>query len=97
MKATHNPVINQFIIEASLINPVSKIINQLNNGEFRDCDIKWLDNKLENFTKFACETLGISVLTPSGIGSEKYTLLNDYVKNKYIKHFNTLLDYFKSI
>lgn len=54
MKATNNQVIDQFIIEASLIDPISKIVNQLNNGEFRDCDIKWLDAKLEKFTKFAC-------------------------------------------
>jgi len=97
MKATNNPVIDQFIIEVSLINPISKIVNQLNNGEFRDCDIKWLDTKLENFTKFACETLGISALMPSQVESEKHTLLNDYVKNQYVKRFNTLLEYFKSI
>jgi hypothetical protein len=96
MKATNNPVIDQFIIEVSLIDPISKIINQLNNGEFRDCDIKWLDAKLEKFTKFACETLGIKGMMPSNIDSNKFVLLNDYVKNQYVNRFSTLLGYFKS-
>jgi hypothetical protein len=96
MKATNNPTIDQFIIEATLIDPISKIVNQLNNGEFRDCDIKWLDAKLEKFTKFACETLGINGMMPSDVNSEKFTLLNDYVKNQYINRFSTLLGYFKS-
>ena len=96
MKATNNPVIDQFIIEATLIDPISKIVNQLNNGEFRDCDIKWLDAKLEKFTKFACETLGIKGMMPSDVNREKFTLLNDYVKNQYINRFSTLLGYFKS-
>lgn len=96
MKATNNQVIDQFIIESTLIDPISKIVNQLNKGEFRDCDIKWLDAKLEKFTKFACETLGITGMMPSDVNSEKYTLLNDNVKNQYISRFNTLLGYFKS-
>jgi hypothetical protein len=96
MKATNSPAIDQFIIEATLIDPISKIVNQLNNGEFRDCDIKWLDAKLEKFTKFACETLGINGMMPSDVNREKFTLLNDYVKNQYINRFSTLLGYFKS-
>lgn len=96
MKATNNKVIDQFIIEASLIDPISKIINQLNNGEFRDCDIKWLDAKIEKFTKFACETLGINGMMASDVNSGQFTLLNDYVKNQYVNRFSTLLGYFKS-
>lgn len=96
MKATNNPVIDQFIIEAYLIGPVSKIISQLKNGEFRDCDIKWLDAKLENFTIFACETLGIKATMLGDSYGGKYTLLNDYVKSQYLNRFNILLDYFKS-
>ena len=60
MKATNNTAIDQFIIEVSLIDPITKIINQLNNGEFRDCDIKWLDIKLENFVVFAAKRIQIN-------------------------------------
>ncbi len=94
---TNNEQINQFIIEASLVSPIAKIINQLSNGEFRDCDIKWLDAKLEKFTEFACKTLDINAITPSGVNSDKSTSLNDYVKNQYITRFTILLSYFKTI
>ena len=40
LKETNNAAIDQFIIEASLITPIEKIISKLKNGEFRDCGIK---------------------------------------------------------
>ena len=96
MKATNNSAIDQFIIETSLINPIEKIISQLKNGEFRDCDIKWLDSKLENFISFAAKTLGISGILPSELHSEKFVILNNYALVYYKDKFNTLLNYFKS-
>jgi len=95
MKATNNSVIDQFIIETSLINPIEKIISQLKNGEFRDCDIKWLDSRLENFISFAAKTLGISGILPSELHSEKFVILNNYALVYYKDKFNTLLNYFK--
>lgn len=91
-----NPVIDQFIIEAYLIYPVSKIVNQIKSREFRDCDINWLDAKLENFTKFACKTLAISLPTAIDFEKEGVTL-NDYVLNQYLKRFSILLEYFKTV
>ena len=96
MKATNNSVIDQFIIETSLINPIEKIISQLKNKEFRDCDIKWLDSKLENFISFAAKTLGINGILPSELHSEKFVILNNYALVYYKDKFNTLLNYFKS-
>lgn len=95
MKATNNAAIDQFIIDVTLIEPVTKIICQLENRKFRDCDIKWLDSKLENFTKLACQTLDLNILVPSQIGAQPYPTLNDYNRDKYLRHFNTLLNYFK--
>jgi len=97
MKATNNPAIDQFIIEVSLITPIEKIINQLNKGEFRDCDIKWLDTKIENFIEFAAKTLGITAIMPRQVGKESFTVLNDYVLNQYLNKFITLLNYFKNL
>ena len=96
MKATNNSVIDQFIIETSLINPIEKIISQLKNGEFRDCDIKWLDSKLENFIEFAAKTLGINAIMPNKLDSETFTILNNYALKYYKDKFNTLLNYFKT-
>lgn len=97
MQATGNNVIDQFIIESALISPVNKIIEKLQAGHFRDCDIKWLNTKLENFTKFACQTLGIEVSTASIFETEKETVMNKFVSDRYIKRFTTLLEYFVTI
>lgn len=87
-----NPSIQQFIIETSLVRPVSGIIEKLNNGHFRDCDIKWLDARLESFMKQAAYLLNVSLQT---IPRESFTILNDHNTKYYLKHFNVLLSYFK--
>lgn len=88
-------VVDRFIIEASLVDPVAKIVNQLNKREFRDCDVKWLDAKLQKFTEFACKTLGMDVkMMPVEI---KGKILNDYTVSQYLQRFSTLLEYFKSL
>lgn len=95
MKATKNTAIDQFIIEVSLINPINKILNQLKNGEFRDCDTKWLDKKLEGFVEFAAKTLNINGVMPQR-ESVKPSYMNSYAIEYYSKHFNHLLNYFKT-
>lgn len=92
---TKSPVINDFIIDTTLIQPVNNIVKGLNDGIYRDCDIKWLDGKLEAFTRLACQTLGIALPAPPP--TEHFTLLNEYVKMQYINRFTTLLNYFKTI
>lgn len=95
MKATNNPTIDQFIIEVSLINPIEKIISQLKNGEFRDCDLKWLNAKLDAFVDLTAKTLGINgVITQSE--SVKPAYMNGYAVDYYSKYFKQLLDYFKT-
>lgn len=95
MKATNNTAIDQFIIEVSLIDPINKILNQLKNGEFRDCDILWLDKKLEGFVEFAAKTLNINGAMPQ-IESIKPAYMNSYAIEYYSKYFNHLLNYFKT-
>lgn len=97
MQATNNPTIDKFILDVLLIEPIQYVIDGLNNGEFRDCDIKWLDNKYQNYVKIASETLGIAF--PTQIEEDykfKRTVLNDYVTKYYIDRFTILLNYFKS-
>ena len=96
MKATNNAAIDQFIIEMSLITPIEKILLQLKNGDFRDCDIKWLDSKLENFIEFAAKTIGINAIMPNKLESETFTILNNYALRYYKDKFSTLLNYFKT-
>lgn len=87
---------NELIFEITLINPIESILIKLQNKEFRDCDIKWLNSKLENFTKIAINTFEEKIILPSQTPMETLTVLNDFNYNLYIKYFDTLLSYFKS-
>lgn len=89
-------IVDNFIIEMTLINPIEDIITKLNNNEFRDCDIKWLDAKLEKFMSLACEILGVKGVLPSSIEKEPFTIMNPYVQNKYLHYFSGLLNYYKT-
>ena len=89
-----NEAINRFIIEAVLIDTINEIIFKLKNKEFRDCDIRWLNDKLNKFTAFAAKTLGIKfpeieLISNAGV-------LNDYTTARFIEAFTRLLNYFKS-
>lgn len=90
----NNPAIQKFIIETVLINPVKDIISKLENREFRDCDLKWLNDKLYNFTNFAAETLGKNFGKSELVNND--SILNEYVRNRFLKAFRTLLSYFES-
>ena len=97
MEGLNKNVFNQFIIQVALIEPVEEIVNKLKKGQFRDCDINWLDKKLETFVEFTAKTLNInSVMQQPESVKPKY-ITTDYGKNYYINYFNTLLSYFKSL
>ena len=89
-----NEAINRFIIEAVLIDPINDIIFKLENKEFRDGDIRWLNNKLYKYTAVAAETMGIKFPEIELISNDG--VLNDYTTARFIKAFTTLLNYFKS-
>lgn len=90
-----NEAINTFIIEAVLIEPINDIIFKLNNKEFRDCNIRWLNDKLGKFTAFAAETLGIKYPEIELISNDG--VLNDCTTARFVEAFTTLLNYFKSL
>ena len=89
-----NEAINTFIIEAMLIDPINDIILKLKNKEFRDGDIRWLNDKLYKFTAVAAETMGIKFPEIELISNDG--VLNDYTIIRFIEAFTTLLNYFKS-
>lgn len=90
-----NDAINTFIFDVVLVDPIADILKKLENNEFRDCDILWLENKMRNFLDFAAKTLGLQV--PVIMPSEDIgVVMNDCKKQRFIKSFKALLDYFKS-
>ena len=87
--------LDQFVINAIIIEPISKIIKSLENKEYRDCDIKWLNKKLFNYTEFAAKTLGINFNNEQIVDNN--SSMNDHCYDKFLQAFRTLLEYFKSI
>ena len=81
-------------IDTFLIEPIDDIIFKLKNKEFRDGDIRWLNDRLYKYTAFAAETLGIKFPEIELISNDG--VLNDYTTARFIKAFTTLLNYFKS-
>lgn len=93
-----NDVINKFVINVILIDPIYKIIEKLKNREFRDIDIKYLDRKLKCFTSFACKTLNIDFSFSEMIDNDRSgVIMNDYIVDQYIERFTILLQYFESL
>jgi hypothetical protein len=87
-----NTSINNFIFETVVISPITDIIVKLNQKEFRDCDIDWLNGKLKSFTDLALQTLGKQIDVGDAVGGT----MNDHNRNRFISYFTTILNYFKS-
>ena len=100
MKATlntENDVVNKFIIDVTIIDPIKSIIDGLKNGKYLNIDINYLDKKLEHFTAVACKMLNIDFSGTMIENDRSGVILNDYIKNIYIERFTTLLRYFEGI
>ena len=100
MKATlntENDVVNKFIIDVTLIDPIKSTIDGLKNGKYRNIDINYLDKKLEHFTTVACKMLNIDFSGSVIENDRSGVILNDYIKNQYIERFTVLLLYFGGI
>lgn len=84
------PVVSNFIVDMMILTPVKDIISKLETGNFRDCDVKWLNDRLNHFVKLSLETLGReNVIVGEITGS-----MNEYNNVKFIKYFKTILKYF---
>ena len=88
-------LINDFIIDTVLIEPIEKIIYNFENQNFRDCDIDWLNQQLEKFTSVTCKLLQRDEIFLNQING--YKTLNPFLIEKYTNYFNILLNYFKTL
>lgn len=85
----------EFFIEMMTVYPIEKIITQLENREFRDCDIKWLNKKLNTYTGVALEIMGKEIKLGEAVSENG--IMNDNVYGTFLKYFKTLHKFFKSI
>ena len=96
METANDQLIVKFMIDMTLIEPIKNIIKKLHNKEFRDCDIKWLDNKLKTFVELAATNLGLRVGIIEQPESAKPKSIGEYATNYYLGYFNQLLSYFET-
>lgn len=88
--------IDQFIIDTLLIDPITTIIDKLNKSEYRDCDIKWLDEKLYEYMVLSAKLAGLNVSVSRPLDDKKPTIMNQYAVDYYLRYFSKLLEFFKS-
>ena len=82
-----------FIFEMTIISPLNDIVSKLENREFRDCDIDWLNKKLIKYTDLALEVLGKKINLDKAIDG----IMNDNNREVFLRYFNTLLKFFKDL
>ncbi len=91
----------QFLVKETIfINPISKIINNLENNVYFNKDINFLESELKKFMALTIDILNINFnLKLSKITIEKnfddYEL-NNLTKEKYLFYFKGLLEFFKN-
>lgn len=91
----------QFLVKETIfINPISKIIDNLENNIYFNKDIKFLENELKKFMSLTIDILNINFnLKLSKITIERDLedyQLNDSAKQKYLYYFRGLLEFFKN-
>ena len=94
MLKSNEEVKDNFMISVLIIDPIEKIINGLENHEYGDKDIPFLESKLATYTNMASESLGL----PKGLGNGVIDEYPKYIHSRnYKKYFNILLNYYKSL
>jgi hypothetical protein len=86
--------LQKFMFETVFIIPIKDIVSKLENIEFRDCDIEWLNDKLYTYTDFAAKTFGKNFSKIDLVNNDG--LLNEYKRNEFLKAFKKILSYFES-
>ena len=82
---------DSLIFEVTIISPLTEIVSKLESKEFRDCDIDWLNEKLEKYTELALEVLDKKINLSRAIGGN----MNDTNYARFLNYFRTLLKFFK--
>jgi hypothetical protein len=79
-------------LELLLVQPIEKIIAGLENREYGNGDIDYIEKKLGDFMDIAAKSLNVT----GRVSHESFTVMNECARAKYIEYFSTLLMLFKS-
>jgi hypothetical protein len=81
------------MIELLLIQPIEKIIAGLENREYGNGDIDYIEKKLGDFMDIAAKALNVT----GRVSHESFIVLNEYARAKYIEYFSKLLVFFRDV
>lgn len=84
---------SNIMFDLTIIEPIEKIIANLNKGEYRDCDVEWLNGKLRKYADFALTSLDKKIEFTNPISG----IMNDQNKARFKEYFTILLNFFKSL
>lgn len=82
------------VIPIAANDTIEDIIAKLDANKYRDCDCKWLNEKLQQYMTIACESFGLASIVKGPI--EEIGRINTYSYLHYKKYFSCLLEYFKT-
>ena len=86
-------LIDEIMLHVVVTKPLEDIVKGLENGEFRDCDIDWLDTKRMEFVNIAVKALGKDI--PQDFKVDKVVgKMNDRNKEMFLQHFRILQKFF---
>lgn len=89
----------QFLFKETIVNQISKIIDNLENNIYCIKDIKYLEDELKRFVCLSIDLLNINFnLKLSKITINRDfddTVLGSLKKDKYLHYFKSLLELFK--
>lgn len=88
----NNIALNNFIYDELILSPLTDIVTNLENKEYSDCDVDWLNKELNKYVGFALEVLSKKINLGTAIGG----IMNDYNRNRFLKYFKTLLRFFEN-
>lgn len=91
-------LVDNLVIEMTLVDPIQKIVKGLNDGEYyRESDVKWLQEKLHSYIEIAAKTLGVEQHLLTNIPVGKFTTMNEPAKDYFKTYFSQLLQFFQSV
>ena len=85
------------LIEFTVIAPLKDIVKNLEANIYRDSDHGFLKDQLNYFTDMAVKSTKMDFDVKKYVDAESSDVLNESTRNKYLKYFKTLLEFFKEV
>lgn len=90
-----NAVQQKAFVQLTLIDPIGEIVSKLENNEFRDKDVCYLEEKLSKYMGLAAKTFDLNFILE--VSKSEGETLNDFLREKFLNYFKSLYEYFTNL